>query len=97
MLHFMHVSKMVDDPNKSSMIDGLINELVQLSKCLIESFEEHVKDILEDSTDEVLKMMLNFITLQRKYGILQHALRTSDSITVESLHCYFLPMWQLLS
>ena len=66
-LHFMRASKMLDDPNKSSTIDGLINEPVQLSECLIESFEEHAKDSLENSTDEVFKTMLNFTTLQREH------------------------------
>jgi hypothetical protein len=48
---------------------------------------------LDTSTDEVFRMMVQFVILTRRYRRFRESVRNGDSIAIESLYNCFTPIW----
>jgi hypothetical protein len=48
---------------------------------------------LETSTDEVFRMMVQFVILTRRYRRFRESVRHGHSIAIESLYNCFTPIW----
>ena len=51
----------------------------------------------KSTTDEVFRMCLHYVLLTRKYKLFHLSVRNGDSILVEYLYEYFIPIWLMTS
>ena len=77
-------------------LNELAEKPVELSEYLVKSYVLFLKDKLATSTDEVLKLVINFSMMAVKYTTLWNAVRKGDSVTVEAIFSYFTPVWLAL-
>ena len=58
---------------------------------LVLSFDRFLDDKLNTSTDEVLRVHINFVKLASQYKIFEEATTVDDSITLEKIYNNYLP------
>jgi hypothetical protein len=69
------------------------NRPVELANYLATSFPVYLQTKLNDSADEVFRMMTQFVIITRCYRCFRESVRQGDSITIESLYNVFTPIW----
>ena len=95
-LHYLHISEISKDDNVKLLLNELADKPVELSEYLVKSYVLFLKNKLATSTDEVLKLVINFSMMAVKYTTLRNAVRKGDSVTVEAVYSYFTPVWLAL-
>ena len=91
-LHYMHASYYYDaHRNEITEMDPQ-----KLAVNLVLSFDKFLDTKLDTSTDEVLKVNINFVRLVSQYKMFKEAVTVGDSIMVEKIYNEYLPVFVYL-
>jgi hypothetical protein len=91
-LYGRFISDLVVGDNLHIFVDNQ-NEPKLLAEYLGRQFILWLQKCVEDSTDEVLRMIALFTIITRKYRVFRESVRCGDAIVVEYLYEYFIPLW----
>ena len=64
---------------------------------LVQSFDTFTADKLKSTTDEVFRLLLNFVSLTSRFMLFKEATTVGDSLMVETIYNEYLPVLVHLS
>jgi hypothetical protein len=83
----------ISDLEETTEFVEVKNSPASLADYLATSFPLFLQTKLDTSTDEVFRMMVQFVILTRLYRCFRESVRHGDSIAIESLYNCFTPIW----
>ena len=91
LLHFMRAHELMNDPVSKELVKDVLKDSARLSSHVTKSFKMWLDKKMENTNDEALCFLINFVASWMNYATLQHGVRIGDYIVVENIYQWFLP------